>query len=49
MIDKDAIQFEKHWRSKIAEEIKVLIDNNSQVNAYGVYLFVRDGANNAGA
>lgn len=47
MIDKDAIQFERHWRNKIAEEIKELLYDNHEVNAYGVYLFVRDKARDA--
>lgn len=47
MIDKDAIQFEKHWRNKIAEEVKELLDSSHQINAYGIYLFIRDKAKNA--
>jgi hypothetical protein len=44
MIDKDAIQFEKHWRKKIAEEVKQLIERDHEINAYGVYIFIRDSA-----
>lgn len=47
MIDKSAIQFEKYWRNKIAEEVDQLINSNSQVNAYGIYLFIRDKGKNA--
>lgn len=47
MIDKDAIQFERHWRNKIAREVKELIDSNHEINAYGVYLFIKDKADNA--
>lgn len=48
MIDKDSIQFEKHWRSKIAEEVKELLYDNHEVNAYGVYIYLKDKADNAG-
>lgn len=46
MIDKSSIQFEKHWREKIANEILELIETDSEINAYGVYLYVRDRAKN---
>jgi len=46
MIDKDAIQFEKHWRSKIAEEIKELLYQDHEINAYGVYLYLKNKAEN---
>lgn len=46
MIDKDAIQFEKHWRNKIAKEVEQLIERDHEINAYGVYIFLRDKARN---
>jgi hypothetical protein len=46
MIDKDAIQFEKHWRSKIAKEIKELLYQDHEINAYGVYLYLKNKAEN---
>ena len=33
--------FENHWRKKIAEEVKQLIDSNHEINAYGVYLYIK--------
>lgn len=36
-------QAEKFWRNKIANEIEQLIKDVPEVNAYGVYLSVRDG------
>jgi hypothetical protein len=47
MIDKDAIQFEQHWRKKIADEVKELLWENHELNAYGVYLFLKNKADNA--
>jgi hypothetical protein len=47
MIDKDAIQFEKHWRKKIADEVRELIWDDYELNAYGVYLILKDRADNA--
>ena len=47
MIDKDAIQFEKHWRNKIANEVKELLYESHEINAYGVYLFLKNKAENA--
>lgn len=40
MIDRTAEAF---WRAEIAKEIKDLIDISPEVNAYGVYLFVKNG------
>jgi hypothetical protein len=44
MIDK---LFENHWRIKIAEEVKELLHEDHEINAYGVYIYLRDKAKNA--
>ena len=41
----DVPQAEKFWRAKIAEEIRQMIDVFPEVNAQGIYLFVRNGKN----
>lgn len=48
MINKNSIQFEKHWREKIADEIKEMIDAGSEINAYGIYLWLKEKAKNVG-
>ena len=42
-----SIQFEKYWREKIAEEVAELMRTTPSVNAYGVYLYIRDGNGNS--
>lgn len=41
-MNPDQPQFEKFWRSKINDEIKSLITNSPEINAYGVYLAMLD-------
>lgn len=43
MIDPSSIQFEIFWRKKIAEEVKGLIDQSPGINAYGIYLAIKNG------
>jgi hypothetical protein len=38
----DVPQAEKYWRERISKEILELIESNSEANAYGVYLYIRD-------
>lgn len=38
---------EKFWRMVISTEILELIEKDHEVNAYGVYLFVKNGPKNS--
>lgn len=35
-------QAEKFWRDKISKEIEDLMERVPEVNAYGVYLYIKD-------
>ncbi len=39
--------FENHWRKKVAEEVKQLIDKDHEINAYGVYLYINSKVKDA--
>lgn len=39
--------FENYWRKKVAEEVKQLIDSNHEINAYGIYLYIKNKVKDA--
>jgi hypothetical protein len=34
---------ESFWRDNLAEKIRLLIEKDHEINAYGVYLYIKNG------